>query len=150
MTTCVVPEGMAIYLAPVSSECSTVEPEPYFGRDEADLRACATENGDLVAEVTVGIDGVDVGDLSGYRTQSPLFTLNFPEDNYFEVPPGVALLLADGYSVIIAPPPPGEYEISFTVTDTDGSVPFAGTVRVRVVAPAVIEPGATPEATPTT
>lgn len=38
---CVVPEGTAIYLYLANVECSTGEPPPFFGRDEAELRACA-------------------------------------------------------------------------------------------------------------
>jgi hypothetical protein len=58
---------------------------------------------------------------------------------------GVALSVSDGYNFIIAPPPPGEYEIVVSTTFEDGTEPFTGTVRVIVEAPQVIEPEATPE-----
>ena len=59
----------------------------------------------------LSVNGQDVADLDAYRTGSPLFTLTFPEDNLFGVEPGVAQAVSEAYSFIIAPPPPGEYEI---------------------------------------
>ena len=57
------------------------------------------------------VNGQDVGDLDAYRSSSPLFTLTFPENNLFGAEPGVAQAVSAAYSFIIAPPPPGEYEI---------------------------------------
>src|SRR5688500_6907982 len=39
--TCVVPAGTAIFVPIINGECSTVEPPPFFGRTEEELRACA-------------------------------------------------------------------------------------------------------------
>ena len=112
--TCTVAEGTAIYIGTIGAECSTVEPPPYFGRDEAELRACAETATDAVVDVGASINGQDVGDLTAYRVSSPLFTLNFPADNVFGAAPGVAEAVSDSYSFIIAPPTPGEYEIELT------------------------------------
>jgi hypothetical protein len=45
--------------------------------------------------------------------------------------------VAEGYTFIIAPPPPGEYEVSWSATYL-GEV-FASTITVVVEAPEVIE-----------
>lgn len=146
--TCVVAEGTALFLVLGGSECSTVEPPPFFGRDEAELRACAASFTDTITEVSVSINGEDGPDLAAYRTSSPLFTLTLPEDNFFGVPPGVALSVSDSYNILIAPPPPGEYEISVLAVFEEEGEPFelGGTIRIVVEAPQVIEPEATPAA----
>jgi hypothetical protein len=146
-TTCVVPEGMAILLNVGGNECSTVEEPPYFGRDEDDLRSCAVAATDGVTDLQASINGQAVPDLEAYRTTSPLFPLTFPADSVFGTPAGVALSVADDYSVIIAPPAAGEYEIAASAL-YDGEVTLGRTIRVVVEAPQVIEPEATPVATP--
>jgi len=71
--------------------------------------------------------------------------LNFPEDNIFGGPRGLALAVSDGYSFIIAPPPPGTYEVVVSTT-FDGAGTFTGTIRITVEEAQVIEPEASPEA----
>ena len=146
--TCVVPAGVALLVPVGGAECSTVEPPPFFGRDEAELAACAIAFNDGVIELEASINGQPVPDLEQYRAVSPLFTMLFPEDNFFGVPAGVALSVADGYQFIIAPPPPGEYEISVSVLFEDEDAPLAVTTTVIVQEPQIIEPEATPEASP--
>ena len=127
----------------IGAECSTVEPPPFFGRTEDELRACATAALDeLIVELpdlTINGQDVDVGDLEAYRTSSPLFTLTFPENNFFGVEPGVAQSVSEGYGFIIAPPPPGEYEMGISVAVPGESEPFVSTITVVVEAPQVIE-----------
>jgi hypothetical protein len=143
--TCVVPAGVAIYAGFGGAECSPVEPPPFFGRDEAELAACAAAN-TATMTVTATIDGQEIPDLDRYLSTSPIFTMNLPEDNFFGVPAGPAQAVAVGYGVILAPPPPGEYVIDGSADFGDGSPPLAATIRVVVQEPAVVEPAATPEA----
>ena len=142
--TCVVPEGIALHVFVGGAECSSVESPPFFGRDEEELRDCAVAATDVITEVASTIDGEEVADLASYRTTSPLFTMNFPEDNIFGAPPGPALSVSDSYSYIIAPPPPGEYEITLSTTGEDGGF-LEATVRIIVEAPMIIEPEVSPE-----
>jgi hypothetical protein len=145
--TCVVPEGTALFISAGGTECSTVEPPPFFGRDEAELRACATAGADQISELNLTINGEPVPNLDAYRTVSPMFTMTFGEDNFFGVPAGVALSVADDYNILVAPLPPGEYEFTGSAMFSDEEKPFVSTVRVIVVAPQVIEPpAASPEA----
>jgi hypothetical protein len=139
--TCVVAEGTAIYVVVATVECSTVEPPPFFGRTEEELRACATADMDLVTYVSARVNGVDVANLDTYRTASPLFTLTFPDNNIFGVESGVAQAVSEGFSFVIAPPPPGSYEITWLVSYPDG--PLGGSATVIVEAPQVIEPPTT-------
>ena len=139
--TCVVAEGTAIYVVVATVECSTVEPPPFFGRTEEELRACATADMDQVTDVSARVNGVDVANLDTYRTASPLFTLTFPDNNIFGVESGVAQAVSEGYSFVIAPPPPGSYEITWLVSYPDG--PLGGSATVVVEAPQVVEPPTT-------
>ena len=143
--TCVVPEGTAIYVSVAAVGCTTVEPPPFFGRDEAELRTCAADQADdIIGSMQLSINGEEVPDLEAYRYDTPLFTVTFPEGNFYGVPPSVALSVASGYGFIIAPPPPGEYEITGTVAFDFEEEPVANTTRIIVEAPQVIEPDATP------
>ena len=136
--TCVVAEGTAILVKVAGVECSTAEPEPYFGRDEDELRACATAAlSDEVSDLQARVNGQEVADLEAYRTGSPMFTLTWPENNRFGVEPGVAQSVSEAYNFIIAPPPPGEYEIFTSVAY--GGESFPSTVTVIVEAPRVID-----------
>ena len=144
--TCVVAEGTAIYVPVIGTECSTVEPPPFFGRDEEELLACATAGMAEVVEYSTTINGQDVGDLDAYLTTSPLFTLTFPEDNIFGVEPGVANAMSSVYSFLIAPPPPGEYEITGSTRFDGDAEPFSLTITLVVEAAQVVEP--TPSSEP--
>jgi hypothetical protein len=135
--TCVVAAGTAIYVNVAGTECSTVEAPPFFGRTEGELRACANATLDELPESQAHIDGQAVAELEAYRTESPPFTLTFADDNIFGVEAGVAQSVSAAYSLIIAPPPPGEYEIA-----TSGAL-GATTATVIVEAPHVIDAAAT-------
>jgi hypothetical protein len=146
--TCIVPAGTALLVSVGGSECSTVEPPPFFGRDEAELAACAGAFTDTITSMEASIDGTPVPDLERYRAQSPLSTFWFPQDNFFGVPGGVAQFVADGYAFIIAPPPPGEYAITVSTQFEGDEAPLAVTMTVVVQEPLIIEPEATPGASP--
>ena len=102
---------------------------------------------DAVTAIEASFNGQNLDTILDYRLTSPMFTMNFPDDNIFGVPGGPALAVSDGYSVLLAPPPPGEYEIivSTTFDDTDT---FTGTIVLTVEEPQVIEPEASPVASP--
>jgi hypothetical protein len=144
--TCVVAEGTAIYVVVAGTECSTVEPPPFFGRNEEELRVCASAALDEATNYQASVNGEGVADLEAYRTASPLFTMTFPENNIFGVEPGVAQSVSEAYSLIIAPPPPGEYEIVVSTMYVGDPQVYSGTVNLTVEAPQVIEPTETTEA----
>jgi hypothetical protein len=67
-----------------------VEPPPFFGRNEAELRACASNAVDMaegafdMTAMRLTVDGETVADLSVYRAATPRFALWLPEDNLLE------------------------------------------------------------------
>ena len=138
---CVVPEGTAIYVYVSVGNCSSVEPPPYFGSNEDELRACVdSEMFELSPDVEASVNGHEVANLDSYRATTPMFTLNVPDDHVIDFfPPGVPLVMAVNHGFIIAPPPPGEYVIRETwLAD---NIPSTYTVNVTVEAPLIIEPG---------
>ena len=144
---CIVPEGVVLYLGLGGADCSAVEPPPFFGRDEAELKACVEVLVDPlpIAETVLTIDGGSVGDLASYRVATDVFPLTFPENNVFGGPAGVGLAAADGYQVLIGPLPVGEHIIEVSAPRPDGS-PLVVRYEIAVAAPTVIEPAASPVA----
>jgi hypothetical protein len=141
--TCVVAEGTAIYVLVAGTTCSTVEPPPYFGSTEDELRACASAGTDEITDFEARVNGHEVADPDAYRTTSPMFTITFPENNIVGIDPGVGQVVSEAISFIIAPPPPGEYEIDVSVTLPGNPEPVGVTTTVIVEAPQVIEPPTT-------
>ncbi len=143
---CTAPEGTAIFVSAAGSGCTTVEPPPFFGSDEQELRACAEREFAGFTDLEITINGEPVPDLASYQVSTPLFTMNFGEDNFYGIDPVVANSIGATQAIIIAPPPPGEYEIVASGSYPADDVTFSTTVRLTVEAPTVIPPDATPQA----
>jgi hypothetical protein len=147
---CVVPEGAYVFVPLLGSECSTVEPPPFFGRAEAELRACANNAVDMaegafdMSAMRLTLDGETIADLSPYRAATPRFALWLPEDNLLGSEQRVADSVADGYQVMLSPLGEGEHELVISIP---GPEPITITYRLAIVsgaAAAMGEPGATP------
>jgi hypothetical protein len=141
---CVVPEGTAIYVYMSAGFCSTVDPEPSFGRDVEELQACVDNFPDALGDLVTEVNGQEVANVDSFGATSPPFTLNIPADNIFAevLPPGVALAVASTYAFIIAPPRPGAYVIRERWTTRENTAKTY-TVYVTVEAPQIIEPTGT-------
>jgi hypothetical protein len=138
---CVVAQGTAILVNVSGINCSTIEPPPYFGRDEQELRACAIDRFDTeTLGYTAAIDQREITGLEAYRTGTPLFTLTIPANNIYEVEAGIGNAVAEVVAFIIAPPPPGEYQITWTTTFYGAADPLENAATVIVEAPGVAEP----------
>jgi hypothetical protein len=148
--TCTVPAGTALLLPLLSASCTTVEPPPFHGRDEAALRACTEAWFATAVELTAVVDGETIPDLERYRVQSDLFAVALPAGNMLGVEPTVTQGVVEGYWLLLAPLPVGEHELRFggAVPDSDFSTEV--TYHLTVAEPTVLEPtdGAL-EATPT-
>jgi hypothetical protein len=118
--TCTVKPGTKIFVAAWSSECSTIEEPPFFGGNEAELRACAIAV-NAGASVRVKLDGrrVPITDVT-----SGLVRLNFPADNIFGAAPGTGptpgglpyLSVANGKVALLHPLTPGMHTIMLDIT----------------------------------
>ena len=79
-----IPNSTPIFVPVVNAECSTIEPEPFHGETEAEMRTCANGHIDETSGLSATIDAVPVSNLLSYRTQSPLFEFTLPENNVLE------------------------------------------------------------------
>ncbi|MDQ3654138.1 MAG: hypothetical protein M3457_03530 [Chloroflexota bacterium] len=145
---CRVPEGTAIFVPIVGTECSTVEPPPYHGASEADLRSCATRDVDRYTGIVVRVDGEEVPNIDTFRTSTPRFTVILPGDNVLGVPAGVTDIVADGYQLILAPLPVGDHEIMVHVELIDGTILPDKVMQLTVVGSLADASAATPTESP--
>jgi hypothetical protein len=117
---CTVPFGTELLVTGWSSECSTVEAEPFHGNGEADLRAC-------VNRVDAGLD-VPVVTFDGRHVQmkeveTGLMAVLLPEGNVFGAPAGTPMESVGHGWVALVPLAPGQHTVTIHVTGT-----YAGTV----------------------
>lgn len=111
---CTVPAGTALFFPLLNSECSTVEPPPFYGADEAELRACAAGWVDIGSDVFCVVDGAAIENAVDYRVVSPLFAFDAPDDNIFGIPgPISGSSVSDGYWVFLTPLSAGHHVIHF-------------------------------------
>jgi hypothetical protein len=116
---CGVPTGVTLFVPLQNVECSTIEPPPYYGANDAELRTCAAEHIDVGLDQDfpmnrLTVDG-QVVDLTPYRAPSPLFPVVWPQDNEAGVPAGVAQSVGDGYAVMVGPLAEGKHVIEMAV-----------------------------------
>jgi hypothetical protein len=114
--TCTVKPGTKLFITAWSSECSTVEPPPFFGGNEAELRACAraADAGITRHEITVDGRSVPVSEV-----ESGLLTIDLPADNILGVPPQRAFSVAHGWVSLLHPLTPGTHLIMLRVVGRD-------------------------------
>jgi hypothetical protein len=107
---CAVPAGTMLYLEVLGAECSTLEPAPFYGGDEAELRACA--QGIVPQDLMASIDGVAIQNLSKYIFTSPMYKFTVPDDNILGAPAGaIGESVGYGAYLLIAPLSPGTHTI---------------------------------------
>lgn len=105
--TCDVPRGAFLVLTAGGWECSSIEPEPWYGGDEAELRECVDAGFDLLNYVEVTFNGTTTTELDDYVVTTRLDTL--PPDNLLG--PDAGLTLDKGYYLVIGPLSPGSHTL---------------------------------------
>lgn len=119
---CSIPSGTALFVLVAALECSTLEPPPFFGSNEAELRACATSGYDTFwgdALLSLTIDGVAVSDLLSYRSVTPLFSFTLPGDNLLGLPAGMSGSgVSDGVYVFLSPMKVGSHTVAIHIEST--------------------------------
>jgi hypothetical protein len=134
--TCTVEFGDRIFVAAATVECSNAEPDPFFGRNEAELRSCAHRQLEaLFSAVTVKLDGRPV-ELT--RVQTSLLRVDLPEDNILGTGDRSAKSVGEGWVALLDPLPPGTHDIRINFTLT---LPGEEPQRIRFTTTIVVEPG---------
>lgn len=113
--TCTVPTGTALFFPVLNTECSSLEPDPFFCDDTASCLTCNDQFYTGGNELSLVVDGVEITNLESYRVQSGVFPIGpVPDDNIFGVPGGTSgISLADGHYVMLAPLSKGQHRIDF-------------------------------------
>ena len=157
---CSVPEGVTVMIPVAGAECSSVERPPFTGDDEDALRECASSDADRYTNLSVTVNGEPVPLVGRYRAGTELFSVVLPEHNVLGAAPGAGWVVADGYSVLLKPLPPGEHTIIVHTETIDGVVlpdklllltvvePARGGPAVEMTSPPSATPGSSPIATP--
>jgi len=97
--TCQLPPGAFLVVTPGSIECSNIEPDPFFGADEAGLRACVDGWFALLNHAEVILDGNPVTNLSDYALRTRALTL--PPNNLLSTESGLSM--SEGYFLAVPP-----------------------------------------------
>ena len=105
--TCEIPTGTFLALTPGGWECSSLEPEPFFGSNEAELRECVDAGFALLSYVEVSFNGTTVTNLDEYVVTSRLDTL--PPDNLLSADSGITM--DKGYFLVLRPLSPGAHTL---------------------------------------
>ena len=131
----VIPSGTALFIPVINAECSVIEPDPFHGDNEEELRACANGHIDNTSGHFALIDGRPVANLLAYRVESPLFEFGpLPEDNLLGAPAGATSLAVDaGVYLLLSPLSVGEHEVRVGATFDEFGASIDTTFHITVV-----------------
>jgi hypothetical protein len=108
---CTIVGGKAILLPILEKEDSLAEDSDL--RTDSDLIKRSRDAIDRVLHMEASINGHKVEHLENYRVQSGVFDLTLPENNVYDVRPGLTRSVCDGYWLFIKPLPIGKHHIYF-------------------------------------
>jgi len=108
---CNVPAGRAIFFPILVKEDSLQEDSDL--KTEEDLKKRCLDATNRLVHIEATINGTKVDRLENYRVQSEVFDLTFPEDNIYDMRPGLTRSVCDGYWLFVKPLPAGRHYIYF-------------------------------------
>lgn len=126
-TTCEVPPGSFLVLTPGGWECSSIEPEPFFGSNEAELRECVDAGFAELSYVEVTFNGRTITNLDDYVVTSRLDTL--PPNNLLS--PESGLTMDKGYFLVLHPLSRGTHTLR--AYDEFGSLGFQAGITYTII-----------------
>jgi hypothetical protein len=129
-TSCTVTAGTKILFLPGAS-CSDAEPPPFFGRDEAEQRACVRANLESFPTLAVSVDGAPPVNITSepFALATEQFAVDVVPGNPFEAEPGPATVVAEGWGAVFRLRL-GRHTLVFTATGEDAPPPATVTIDV--------------------
>ena len=109
---CTVPESKAILFPIADKEDSFAEDLDIVNEKELSTRARTSM--DRLIYLRLIVDGKRLLNLKKYRVHSQVFKFTFPENNVYDVKPGITRSVCDGYWAFLKPLPTGSHEIYFS------------------------------------
>jgi hypothetical protein len=108
---CTMPRGKSVLFPVLLKQDSFVNDPDLVSEEQLTKRA--TEATDHTHSLEVIIDGEKVENVDTYRARSPVFDLTFPENNVYDVCPGLTKAVCDGFWIFIRPLELGKHTIYF-------------------------------------
>jgi hypothetical protein len=129
-----VPPGTALFFPVVNVECSSLEPPPFYGGDDATRKDCANGHIDNTSGLSATIDGTAVRGLDAYRGDSPDFGFGpLPDPNALGLQGGsVGRSVDAGIYLLLTPLPAGEHTIRVAGTFDEFGVSIDTTYTITV------------------
>lgn len=109
---CTIPDGKGIFFPIITKECSFAE--DYDLNTEKQLIKRVRQFIDCVTQMEVVIDGVKLQGLRKYRAHSSIFDLAIPENNVYDVKPGLTKSVTDGYWILLKRLSAGKHRLYFS------------------------------------
>lgn len=132
---CTVPESKAILFPIADKEDSFVEDPDLINEGELSMRARTSM--DRLIYLQLIVDGKKFLNFNNYRVHSEFFDLTFPENNVYDVKPGVTRSICDGYWAFLRPLPIGSHEIFFSASIF---LPIDDTVTMQIKNSSIYNP----------
>ena len=119
--TCTIPHEKSILVPLLTGFCDDDNTDPSLKTDEG-LRNCAMQ-GNEYGVLSASLDGSKLQDLNQYRTQTGVFNLTLPKDNFCNCVPGTFKTMADGFFVFLKPLPVGNHDLVLTTSVSNPVAP---------------------------
>jgi len=118
---CTAQPGTALFVH-FGTVCDNIEEPPFFGRDEAEQRACAAAfDRQFVARLELTVDNAAPVELRTprYELASPQRTVRLPADNVFGVAPQTITFAAHAWGALVRNLRPGHHTVAVHLVTTE-------------------------------
>jgi hypothetical protein len=108
---CSVHSGQAVYVNGPASECSTIEPPPFHGNTNAQLKTCARNGFHAISNTQITVDGKALHHLNRWIVLSGVYRLNLPKRNFLGTKKRVGRSAAYGAGLVLTGLSPGVHVV---------------------------------------
>jgi hypothetical protein len=108
---CTLRAGSSVLLPLINVECSSLEMDPFYGRNPGQRLVCAQGHADQFTDLSLVINRVAFRNPSSLRVRSQPFEFSPIAGNVFGLPAGTGGSVSDGDWALIGPLAPGDYDV---------------------------------------